>query len=380
MRAQLDLQSEDYFRNIVFSSNHSASRRIGQQLVTHPFRLTHGAHTPDDALTSPDLEDISHLHSHHHHQDDSNVAQFGFIRTPTRRGDDVLDLQRLRSGEDEIVHLNLETISPRVCLRRSQDVLRLQTTMLLFQLLNHIWRGPALSGDPLSAPFCVTYDVVVTGRDSGLLQHLCHDAPLSLAPLLPAADTGCSSGGSLGSSGGEGGGGSGGGRGATPTGHDDGRGSSINAGSGGVRYTAVMVDRLVRTSAGALTAGYITGLQSTAGRELTVNDGCSVSWRDATSMFETPANGVRSPGMPRRLRETLQHHGAWDVFRKLCVGAFRAVRQTWDSDVARIVGPLYAQCGVSEERMQTYVHSRSSLNLAHGRSKRAEVHFRRWLG
>lgn len=289
--------------------------------MSHPIRPSIIPHTRDDAsITSTQRpENIG---------DEDPLGQFGQVdHVDSQR---ILSVQCLHPDTEEIVHENLETLEPRLQIRNT-DVFRLHVTFLTLQLFNHIWRQPQMRR--LSAPFCVTFDTIPLAENRGLVASVCHENFLSPTVLRSWA---CRS------------------------------------------LSAVGVDRLMRSAAGALTRGYVLVLQMPSGREIALKDDVSLFWKEAVGLFESPGNGVRT-SFPKRLRDILKELKEWDVFRKVCVEAFRAVRESWE-EIKGIVLPLFVICGIRESRISEFVHSRWSLGLKHKRPYLMELRFRRWLG
>lgn len=248
-------------------------------------------------------------------------------------------MRRLKPATEEIKASNLYTLYPTIRLQTNIPALTAQVTMVTLSLLNSLWAGTARPVDRHSIAHCVIVDMIAVAPRHALVQAVCHHAGLQkgLQALM----------------------------GTRPT-------------------DVVAVDRLVRTAAGALTAGYALGLQARAGAsELGVKDDCAVYWCRLEGMFTNmPANGMRV-GIPAALKTCLKRLGAWDAFRKLCLSAFHALRKEIDR-VLVVVLPLLHRCGIEEARVQEFLRGKGSLNLAHGHglghSYRADFHFRRWLG
>lgn len=319
------MQSDDFYRNTVFATEESGYHRIGQQVVSHPFTTVP---RESDASTSDDDDDDDDDND----KDTHDYALFAYARKSN--GQALVSLKRFRSGEDEIKLENLETICPRIHIRQSEDVLRLQATMILFHLLNEVWKRPVYFRDPLAAPFCVTYDVVAITPDRALIEALNGEFPL----LSMNSSTFASS-----------------------------RNTSLG----------VKGDLLTRSSAGAMTAGYILGLSNSAGTELSVADSTNVFWSEIRGLFEQPIPQPRL-SIPRNLRECLQSVAEWDRFRETCVIAFRAVRTSWD-EIFSVVAPLFAHCNVSPAKVNSFVQSRWSLNFKTSGMNRSEANIRKWL-
>lgn len=322
------MQSDDFYRNTVFETEQPEYHRISQQVISHLFttipRETKSK-TDDGSDDSDDSDD----------DDDKDVydyALFGYARKTA--GQTLVSLKRFRTGEDEIKRENLETIRPRIHIRQGDDVLRLQATMILFHLFNQVWKRPVYFRDPLSAPFCVTYDIVAIAPDRGLVEAFSEECPL--LAINPS--------------------------------------TFARKGSTGL---GVKGDLLTRSSAGAITAGYLLGLSNSGGTELCFKDGTDVFWREVTGLFELPVPQPRL-SIPRNLRDCLQSVAEWDRFRETCVIAFRAIRTTWD-EIFSIVAPLFAHCDLSPAKVNSFVQSRWSLNLKTSDINRSESNIRKWL-
>lgn len=356
------MQSEDYFRNAVFSQP-DENRRIGQQLVSHPFFGEPGQHTPDDMLTpmlhpliirvsddthedeeEDDEEEEERKQEAEEEEEDDDIGdddseevgqhvtfgQFGFKYTD--QGDEVLELRRLDPDEDEINDNNLIPIPPRLWIRTGEDVLQVQVIQLLFQMMNEIWKRPSSFKDAQSAPFCMTVESMAVSNSQGLVHLVCHERPLSSMDFSTFK---------------------------TKSGHD-----------------AVAVDQLVRSAVGALTAGYALGLQTRSGRELAIKDERTVFWKAFVNPFEVPTSSRTS--VPKNLRACLDALKVWDAFKKTSIIAFKALRSSWDEMFAA-VAPLFRRCGMDERQAYDFIHSKWSLNLNHKHAHRAEFRFRRWL-
>lgn len=296
-------------------------------MISHVFRPMGTGHSRDDVLHMGNETTDG--------RDEDELGQFGYIDYEER--EPILDIRRLKIGSDEVVSENLETMQPRMRVRSGRDMLTLQVMMVTFEVFNEIWRRAWGFGDSLSAPQCVTMDCVAVAQTRGVQEYMCHEQSALLLDFV-----------------------------------------QWQARHG---HRAVMVDRLVRTAAGALTAGYVLGLQMRSGRELCVKDDAVVFWGDGGTLFESagqPGNGGRVL-VPHGLRKCLKALKVWDTFRKHCATAFQGLRQNWD-EVYEIVGPLLVRCGYSDARMTEFTNSRWSVNLRHKDGYRGEMHFRRWLG
>lgn len=319
------MQSDDFYRNTVFETEESGYHCIGQQVISHPFTTVP---TENDASTDDDDDDDDDDND----KDTHDYALFAYARKSN--GQALVSLKRFRRGEDEIKRENLETICPRIHIRQGDDVLRLQATMILFHLFNEVWKRPVYFRDPLAAPFCVTYDVVAITPDRGIMEALNGEFPL--LSMHPSAFT-----------------------------------SSRNTSLG------VKGDLLTRSSAGAMTAGFILGLSNSAGTELSVADSTNVFWSEIRGLFEQPIPQPRL-SIPQNLRECLQSVAEWDRFRETCVIAFRAIRTSWD-EIFSVVAPLFAHCDLSPAKVNAFVQSRWSLNFKTSDMNRSEANIRKWL-
>lgn len=264
------------------------------------------------------------------------------------------------SSKDEVEGESTVVMYPRMYLRTSDDVLRMQLVTLTLQLMNEVWRRH-WSIDPLSAPFILTYDCVATGASKGLVQ------------LIPKESRHIN------------------------TAMDD----------------PIMIDQLIRSTAGAVTSGYVLGIHHS---DLAMRDGCTAFWRPSSSavatnfgppvpggggggggaggphagsfpgLFDTSATspdlnhalGVTT-GLPKHVKTALKQLQAWDIFRRLCIQAFVVLRNAWRNVFEPVVVPMFVKCGIPQRQIEMYVHGKHSLYLTERDDLQAQLYFRKCI-
>lgn len=348
-----------------FTYSNSEGSFIGQQSL--PF-------SQDDSESDEDNEDEDDEDAVYKGATDKGneiLGQFGFICEDNDGNESILEIRRITSDDEEIQVDKLETMLPRILLSEHEDMLRFQAIQMLFHVMNSVWKSPVYyCEDPLSAPFCATMDYIPTSATKGLIESFPLSQPLSALNILPRRSL---------------------------------QVSSEDVAS--ARNRNIWMDSLIRSAAGALTLGYIIGLQLKQGDELFIKGSDCVFWRKFPAVFDVMntsnssktgksgnafvnsnalmnsnafGGGLSRTSIPKGLKELFESFGVWDQFRKLCVSTFQTVRLAW-RDVFPLVAPLFSDAGISHQTVEQYVRSRSSLHLKHNNSQRAEFQFRRWL-
>lgn len=335
--AKVDLQSEDFFRHIIFSQAGPNSSSFGLHLVSHPFIVDNqipaslqGRHHD---LSQSDLSLSSSEDSTNDQEQD--LAQTSYIRRI--RPAPIIELRRLRpeSGASEVSLAHVEPLLPALTLIQGENALQIQTTQLLFYLLNHVWLQPSSRfPDSDAAPICVTFDVVATSAQSGFVQSFPRTQPFRTFNMEFWRDT--------------------------------------------KGYDPVAVDQFIRTAAGAYTAAYICGVHARNAPDICVRDGDAVFLAAFDGLFvSAPAWRVQ---VRKDLRATLRALSVWDTFRTCCLRAFAVARETFH-DVFPVVAPLYEMCAdTSKEAVLKFWAGKTCLNMVDQDAETCDAMFRRWLG
>lgn len=378
------MQTHDFYSNIIFKKYDLGTfQRIGLQLISHVFRVQDELRTPDEvcsAVYGP--EDRPEVGGE---DECEGMAQMGYVWTD--RGERIIDIRQAlgvihlshvvkmvkpstplppppilissstSNGRSLIsrdmngdstdstsdMNVDAQVLHPRAYARQNDDVLRVQVVQFALQLMNEVWRRQ-WSADPLAAPFVVTVDAVAVSESRGLVQVVSKE------------------------------------------------GRTIDS-----TEDPILIDQLVRSTAGAITAAYVLGIHH---HELWVKDGYTAFWRsipratmppipgpastasNATAfaqLFDTTLHPPNQPMLPRTFRTALKQLHAWDVFRRLCIKAFVSLRIAWQSVFHPVVVPLFVECGIAKKQIENFIQGKNSLFLSEKDDLKSQLYFRRCI-
>lgn len=246
----------------------------------------------------------------------------------------LIELRHLSFEEEVIQSSNMVPLLPRLMIRKEPTILQIQLSQMLLLLFNYYWSQPTSNySDAHSAPVCITFDVISTSQQEGLIQAFSNVQHLHLFSFDFWRDT----------------------RGRDP----------------------VIVEEFIRSAAGAFTAAYICGVNTRNTAAFCVKDGSSVFLRDFGTMFQGPA--APKVGIPKVMRRCLADMGVWDEFFSRCLRAFDVLRLRY-VEIFTVMSPLFALGGIEEKQISAHLSAKYCFNASETRLWNAAQHFRRWLG
>ncbi|CAN8072841.1 unnamed protein product [Agarophyton chilense] len=331
----VDLQTEDFFRNIVFEQPRKENHDFGFQLICHPFRASNVIQEP--SFTETDEEESPLFSSQSDAMDDyypdQQLAESATVHV--EEDQIAIELRHLSYEEDIVSYKNMIPLLPRLIVRTETNMLKTQLCQMMFVFFNSIWSAPSPKYPNVhAAPICVTFDVIASGRDQGLIRAFCHVKTISSFRFDFWQDT----------------------RGRDP----------------------VVVDEFIRSAAGAFTAAYICGINTLQKDAFCVKDGTAFFLYLVEDIFQGPAQP--KIGIPKIMRRCFIDMGSWDDFRACCMRAFHSLRERY-SDIFSIMLPLFsALCDMDEKSIWLHLYSKYCFNLKEQNPRKAAHNFGKWLG